>query len=403
MKHNKALLFIFITLLIDVIGIGIIIPVVPALVASLTGLAINKASIYGGWLMFSYAAMQFLFSPVLGNLSDRYGRRPVLLMSLTGLGLDYLLHAFAPTMAWLFAGRIIAGIFGASITTASAFIADISTPEKRAQNFGLVGAAFGLGFIIGPLIGGIASQWGSRVPFMVAAILSLLNVVYGYFILPESLSTEKRRKFEWKRANPLGSLVHLSKYPVISGLVLSLVLVYIAMHAVQSQWGFFTMYRFGWTEKEIGYSLGFVGLLIVLVQGVLIRITIPKFGKKRSVYAGMLLYSFGLILFAFATKSWMMYVFCIPYCLGGMAGPALQGIISSQVPDNEQGELQGALAGLMSVTSVFGPVIMTNLFATFTAAQAIIYFPGMAFLFGALLTTLSGYFAWKSLKVKEIL
>jgi len=324
-------------------------------------------------------------------------------MSLTGLGLDYLLHAFAPTMAWLFAGRIIAGIFGASITTASAFIADISTPEKRAQNFGLVGAAFGLGFIIGPLIGGIASQWGSRVPFMVAAILSLLNVVYGYFILPESLSTEKRRKFEWKRANPLGSLVHLSKYPVISGLVLSLVLVYIAMHAVQSQWGFFTMYRFGWTEKEIGYSLGFVGLLIVLVQGVLIRITIPKFGKKHSVYAGMLLYSIGLILFAFATKSWMMYVFCIPYCLGGMAGPALQGIISSQVPDNEQGELQGALAGLMSVTSVFGPVIMTNLFATFTAAQAIIYFPGMAFLFGALRTTLSGYFAWKSLKVKEIL
>jgi DHA1 family tetracycline resistance protein-like MFS transporter len=399
MKNNKAIIFIFITLLIDVIGIGIIIPVVPTLVSQLTGEGLNEASRYGGWLMFSYAIMQFIFSPIIGNLSDKYGRRPVLLLSLLGLGLDYLLHAIAPTIAWLFAGRIIAGLFGASFTTATAYIADISTPEKRAQNFGMVGAAFGLGFIIGPVIGGLSADWGgARMPFYVAAGFSLLNFLYGYFILPESLPKDKRRQFEWKRANPIGSLLQLNKYPVVSGLIASLVLIYIAAHAVQSNWGFYTMFQFNWTEKEVGYSLGFVGFLIALVQGGLIRLIIPKIGNKRAVYSGIALYGIGLSLFAFANQSWMMYAFCIPYCLGGIAGPALQGIISRQVPDNEQGELQGALTSLMSITSIIGPLLMNNLFATFSAENAPVYFPGMAFLCGALLTFTSAFLSWKNLR-----
>ncbi len=399
MKNNKAIIFIFITLLIDVIGIGIIIPVVPSLVSQLTGEGFNEASRYGGWLMFSYAVMQFIFSPIIGNLSDKYGRRPVLLLSLLGLGLDYLLHAVAPTIAWLFAGRIIAGLFGASFTTATAYIADVSTPEKRAQNFGMVGAAFGLGFIIGPVIGGLSADWGgARMPFYVAAGFSLLNFLYGYFILPESLPKEKRRAFEWKRANPVGSLIQLNKYPIVSGLIASLLLIYIAAHAVQSNWGFYTMFQFNWTEKEVGYSLGFVGFLVALVQGGLIRLIIPKIGKKRAVYFGIALYGIGLSLFAFANQSWMMYAFCIPYCLGGIAGPTLQGIISTQVPDNEQGELQGALTSLMSVTTIIGPLLMNNLFATFSSESALVYFPGMAFLSGALLTFLSAFLSWKNLK-----
>lgn len=396
--QTQPIVFIFITLLIDVIGIGIIIPVVPGLVSSLTGLGMNEASRYGGWLMFSYALMQFICSPILGNLSDRFGRRPILLLSLTGLGLDYILHALAPTIIWLFIGRLIAGVFGASFTTATAYIADISTPEKRAQNFGLVGAAFGLGFIIGPLIGGIAGSWGPRIPFYVAGALSLLNVAYGYFVLPESLAKNKRRSFAWGRANPVGSLMHLKKYPVVSGLIASLVLLYIAAHAVQSNWGFFTAYRFSWIEKEIGYSLAFVGLLIAIVQGGLIRLAIPKLGRKKAVYVGMAFYTLGLFLFAFASQSWMMYAFCIPYCLGGIAGPAIQGIVSSQVPDNEQGELQGALTSLMSLTSIIGPLLMNNLFAYFTNKTAFIYFPGAAFFTAGILTLISTYLAWINLR-----
>jgi len=234
--------FIFITLLIDVTGFGVIIPVMPKLIEQLLGVDdISKASQYGGWLTFAYAFMQFLFAPVLGNLSDKYGRRPVLLFSLFGFGIDYLLLSFAPTIAWLFLGRLIAGVTGASFTTASAYIADISTPENRAQNFGMIGAAFGLGFIIGPLLGGLLGELGPRVPFMVAACLALMNWLYGYFVLPESLDKEHRRPFEWKRANPLGSLLQLRKYPAVGGLIGSFVLIYLAAHAVQSNCSFFNI------------------------------------------------------------------------------------------------------------------------------------------------------------------
>jgi MFS transporter, DHA1 family, tetracycline resistance protein len=397
-KRSAALGFIFITILIDVIGFGLIIPVIPRLIEQLTQSNLSEASRYGGWLMFAYAIMQFLFSPVLGGLSDRFGRRPVLLFSLLGLGIDYIFMALAPGIIWLFVGRLIAGIGGASITTATAYIADISPPEKRAQNFGLVGVAFGLGFIIGPVLGGVFSQWGIRVPFFIASGLALLNFLYGYFILPESLALENRRKFEWKRANPIGSLMHLKRYPVVSGLVASLILIYIASHAVQSNWTYFTMLKFGWNEKMVGYSLGFVGVIVAIVQGGIIRIAIPKLGQKRSVYIGLILYIFGMFLFAIAPEGWMMYAILIPYALGGICGPALQGIISGSVPGNEQGELQGALTSLISITSIVGPLLMNNLFAYFTRPTAPVYFPGAPFLMGSFLILLSLLFSLRPLK-----
>ncbi len=396
-NRSAAVGFIFVTVLVDVIGWGLIIPVIPHLIAGMKQLPVNEASTYGGLLLFVYAFMQFIFAPVLGNLSDRFGRRPILLLSLFGFGVDYVFTAFAPTYGWLFVGRVIAGITGASFTTASAYIADISTAENRAKNFGMIGAAFGLGFIIGPAIGGLLSKFGIRAPFIAAAILSLLNCIYGYFILPESLSKENRRAFDWKRANPFGSLMQLKKYPAIGGLIVSITLVYLAAHAVQSNWNYFTIYRFNWTEQMVGISLSVVGLLIALVQAGLIRIITPKIGNEKSIYLGLLLYSAGMLLFAFATQSWMMFVFLIPYCLGGIAGPSLQAVMSGHVPPNEQGELQGALTSLMSATSIIGPLLMTNLFSYFTSAGAPFIFPGAPFLMGAILMAISTILAYRSL------
>lgn len=396
--RGNALMFIFITILIDVIGIGIIIPVLPKLITELTGGGMSEAARYGGWLMFAYAIMQFIFAPIIGGLSDRYGRRPVLLLSLFGLGIDYLFLAFAPTIGWLFVGRLLAGISGASFTTASAYIADVSPLEKRAQNFGLIGAAFGLGFIIGPVLGGLLGQFGSRAPFFASAALALLNWLYGYFILPESLSQENRRAFDWKRANPVGSLLQMRRYPVIIGLIGSLLCLYIAGHSSQSTWSYYTMEKFGWNEKWVGYSLGFVGLTIGLVQGLLTRVIIPKLGAVRSVFIGLSLSVIGYVCFALATQGWMMFALMIPFALGGIAGPSLQGIISGQVPPNEQGELQGALTGLISATSIVGPLLMTNLFSWFTTPDAPVYFPGAPFMMGAILTVLGMILAIRPLR-----
>lgn len=387
--RQAAIGFIFVTLLIDTIGFGLIIPVLPNLIMELTHTTTGEAARIGGWLLFAFAVVQFLFAPILGGLSDQYGRRPILLGSLFGFGLDYLLLSWAPTLGWLFLGRVVAGALGASFTTAGAYIADISTPEKRGQNFGMIGAAFGLGFIIGPGLGGLLGSFGPRVPFLAAAGLSLLNWLYGYFILPESLKPENRRPFDWKRANPVGSLLNLKRYPVVLGLVASLVLIYIAAHAVQSNWSYYVIEKFNWSSAMIGASLAAVGLLVALVQGGLIRIIIPAWGQKTSLFVGLGLYSVGLFLFGFATEEWMMFAFLIPYCLGGIAGPAIQGIISSQVPANAQGELQGALTSLMSVTSIVGPLFMAQLFGAFTGDQAIYYFPGAPMVAGGVLTLIS--------------
>lgn len=396
-KKQAALGFIFITLLIDVIGWGIIIPVMPTLIEQLIHGNVSQAATYGGWLNASYAVMQLLFAPVLGNLSDRYGRRPVLLFSLFGFAMDYIFQALSTTITWLFIGRVIAGITGSSFTTASAYIADISNEENRAKNFGLIGAAFGLGFIIGPVIGGLLGQYGARVPFYAAAVLCLLNWLYGYFILPESLDKKHRRPFDWRRANPIGSFKLFERYTSLGPLVISLILVYIAAHAVQSNWNFYTMYKFSWSEKLIGISLGVIGVLVALVQGWLIRYINPRLGNEKSVYVGLALYAVGMLLFGFANQSWMMFVFCIPYCLGGIAGPALQSIISSQVLPNEQGELQGALTSLMSATSIVGPLLMTNLFYFFTNKNAPVQFAGAPFILGAILLIISTFLARRSL------
>lgn len=390
--------FILVTVLVDVIGLGIIIPVLPGLIKELVRTDISTASSYGGWLMFSYAVMQFLCAPVLGNLSDQYGRRPILLFSLFGFGLDYILLAFAPSIGWIFLGRILAGITGASFTTASAYVADVSLPDKRAQHFGLIGAMFGLGFIIGPVAGGMLGQFGTRVPFMASALLTLLNWMYGYFVLPESLPPQRRRLFSWSRANPFGALRHLRRYPAVWGLILSLTFVYIGAHAVQTTWSYYNIGKFGWDERMVGYSLAFVGLMIAAVQGGLIRLVIPRLGQKRSMFLGLLLFTTGMVLYAFATQGWMMFLFSFVYCLGGIAGPSIQGIISSQVPADEQGELQGSLTSLMSATTIVGPLLMTSLYAYFTRPSAPIFFPGAPFLMGAIFFLTGSLLALRSLR-----
>jgi MFS transporter, DHA1 family, tetracycline resistance protein len=397
-QRPAGLLFIFITMLIDVIGFGIIIPVLPKLLEEMTGGNLSTASQWGGLLMFTYAGMQFLFSPIIGALSDQYGRRPVILAALFAFSIDFIISGLAPSIGWFFLGRLLAGITGATFTSGMAYIADVSAPEKRAQNFGLVGAAFGMGFIIGPLLGGLVSHYyGIRAPFFFAAGLAMLNWLYGFFILPESLAPENRRPFDWKRANPVGSLLQLRRYPVILSLVGSLMCIYVAGHANQSTWTYITMAKFNWDERAIGYSLAFVGLSTGLVQGLLTRVLIPKLGQRNAVFIGLGLYAFGFLLFAFATQGWMMYAFMVPFSLGGLAGPALQGMMSNQVPANEQGELQGALTSLISVTSIIGPLLMTGLFAHFTHTNGGVYFPGAPFLMGAVLSLASMLLAMRSL------
>jgi DHA1 family tetracycline resistance protein-like MFS transporter len=389
-SKKAALSFIFITLLIDVMGWGLIIPVMADLVAQLKGIPVNQASKYGGYLLSVFAVTQLLFSPLIGNLSDRFGRRPVLLFSLLGFGIDYIILALAPTYGWLFLGRVVAGITGASNTTATAYIADVSTDEtSRAKNFGLIGAAFGLGFVLGPALGAMLATWGIRAPFYAASVLCLLNCLYGYFFLPESLSKENRRPFEWKRANPFGSLSFLIKQPGIGGLALGFFLLYIGAQAVQSNWNYFTIYRFNWSEKMVGISLVAAGVLVGAAQGGLTRVLNPRIGNEKSIYLGLSLTVVALVLFAFASQGWMMFAYLVPYCLGAVCGPSLQSVMSGKVSASQQGELQGALTSLISLTTIIGPLIMNGSFAYFTTSKAPFYFPGIHFLIGAGCTFLS--------------
>lgn len=383
-SRKAAIGFIFVTLLIDCMGWGLIIPVMADLIAKLKGIPVNVASTYGAYLLTVYAAVQFCCAPIIGNLSDRYGRRPILLFSLLGFGIDYIILALSPSYGWLFIGRVIAGFTGASFTTASAYIADLSTdPTQRAKNFGLIGAAFGLGFVLGPALGGLLAIWGLRAPFYAAAILCLLNCLYGYFVLPESLSKENRRPFEWRRANPLGSFKFLMKHPEIGRLAFSFFLIYLGAQAVQSNWNYFTIYRFHWSPGMVGISLAVVGVMMGLVQAGLTRVINPKIGNERSIYLGLCMYTIGLVLFGFAAQGWMMFAFLVVYCLGGICGPSLQAVISGHVEVSHQGELQGALTSLMSFTTIIGPPIMSGTFAFFTSSKAPFYFPGMHFLIGA--------------------
>lgn len=384
MNKVSPLFFIFLTLVIDIMGFGLIIPVLPGLITEITGKTVSEASSIGSFMILAYAGMQFLCAPIMGNLSDMYGRRPILLASIAAFAVDYIILGFAGTISIFFVGRIIAGITGASITTAMAYIADISKPEERAKNFGLTGAAFGLGFILGPAIGGLLGDIGTRVPFFVAAGLCAINFVFGYFMLPESLKEENRRPFDWSRANPFGAIKQIKNYPKLHVLFIVWFLIATGSHAVQSNWAYFTIEKFGWSERSIGLSLALAGLLVGLVQGVLIRWVNPIIGNERSLYIGLFLYSGAMVLFAFAFQAWQMYAILLPYCLGGIAGPAAQAMITGEVSPNQMGEIQGLNTSIISLTSIFGPLLMNNLFYFTTRPGSTIYFPGSPFLLGAM-------------------
>jgi MFS transporter, DHA1 family, tetracycline resistance protein len=401
-QNKKAIIFIFITLLIDVISFGIIIPVIGPLIAKLMHVPINEASKYGSWLLAAYAITQFFMAPIIGNLSDQYGRRPILLASLLGFSIDYLILAFAPNYWWLLIGRVIAGITGASFSTATAYIADVSTPENKAQNFGLIGVAFGIGFMLGPAMGGILGEINIHLPFYVTAALCFANFVFGYFVLPESLSKENRRTFDWKRCNPLAALNSLRTFKNLGWLLTAFFMLALGSHAVQSNWTYFNMYQFKWSERQVGISLALVGILVGAVQGGLIKVAIAKFGKERCVYLGFALYSIGMFLFGMASQSWMMYAFLIPYCLGGISGPAIQTIMSDKIPSNQQGELQGGITSIQSITSVLGPLLMNNLFAYFTSSKTALHLPGVPFFVGALFMLVSAIITYKVLRKKAI-
>tara|TARA_R110000868_G_scaffold99858_4_gene274675 strand:+ start:398 stop:1645 length:1248 start_codon:yes stop_codon:yes gene_type:complete len=405
MKPKKsALLFIFITILVDVIGIGIILPIIPDLIMELTGEGIHKAVIYGMWLTAAFAGMQFLFSPILGEISDQYGRRPILLLALFGLTIDYLIHAWAPSIFWLFLGRFLAGITGASFTVASAYIADISTKENKAKNFGLIGAAFGLGFIIGPGIGGYFGNIDIRLPFYIAAGLTFANFLFGLFLVPESLISENRRPAQLFKMIPGVSLLSFKNYKGVLLLILAFFLANLAGQSLPSVWSYYGIERYQWNPKQIGISLMIVGLLVAFVQGFLVGVLVKKFGKRKVITFGFLLWTIGMFLFSIASSPWMLYAFLIPYALGGIAGPTVQGVISNQVSEKEQGNLQGAITSLLSLTAILGQLIFSSVFYFFIRPNQSVYFPGAPyalaalFLFIAFIITLS---AMKKMKLAD--
>jgi DHA1 family tetracycline resistance protein-like MFS transporter len=397
--RKPALGFIFVTLFLDILGVGLIIPILPKLIEELSGGNVSAASHTYGWLAALYSLMQFLCAPLLGSLSDRFGRRTVILCSLFGSWLDYLLLAFAPTLPWFFLGRIVAGVTGANITAANAYIADVSPPEKRAANFGLVAAAFGLGFIAGPALGGwIGDQLGLRAPFLVTAGLTLLNWLYGTFVLPESLPLENRRAFDWKRANPVGSLVALKRFPEVLGLTETYFLMHLAHQVFPSTWVLYTSYRFDWTPKQVGLSLAAVGVMAAIVQGGLARKIIPKLGERRSIVVGLTNATIFFALYGLATQGWMVYVLIVLGSLGSVAMPAVQGLISRSVPANEQGAVQGALSSLASLAGIVGPVLATGLFGYFISARAPVHMPGAAFFSGSIMMLLALLLALRSFR-----
>ncbi len=403
MKSKKtALLFIFITILVDVIGIGIILPIIPEFIMQLTGEGNHMAVIYGMWLTTAFAGMQFLFSPVLGEISDKYGRKPILLLSLLGLSIDYLIHAWAPTIMWLFVGRFLAGITGASFTVASAYIADISTKEEKAKNFGLIGAAFGLGFIIGPGIGGFFGDIDIRLPFYIAAGLTFANFLFGWFVVPESLSKENRRPISIMKMIPGVSLVALKNYKGVLLLIFAFFMANLAGQALPSVWSYYCIERFDWSPKQIGISLMVVGLLVAFVQGFLVGRVVDRFGKRKVVTFGFLLWTLGMFLFSQATEPWMLYAFLIPYALGGVAGPTVQGIISNQVSEKEQGILQGSITGLVSITAILGQLIFSPVFYYFIRPEGSIYFPGASYALAAVFLAIAFVFATVAMKRMEI-
>jgi MFS transporter, DHA1 family, tetracycline resistance protein len=382
---NRALAFIFVTVLIDAIGFGVVIPVFPQLIVKLTGRDLAHAAEVSGWIAFLYASVQFLMGPVIGGLSDRFGRRPVLLASLAAFSLDYLVMAFAPTLGWLVAARVVAGITGATFPTAYAYIADVTPPEKRGANFGVIGMAFGFGFIIGPALGGFVARFGHEVPFLISAGLAMANFLYGLFVLPESLPRERRRAFAWRRANPVGALMRLkSAHPVVLMLAATVFVWTLSYQSLYSIWSYYGQLRYGWSAEQVGWSLAAVGVTGAIMQGFLGRKLIPRFGQRRMIAVGIVSAVAGYSIYAVADAGWMVYVGITISAAQGLVFPCLQGLMSAEVDPTEQGELQGAVASIQSLSSIVGPPLMTTVFARFSAPDAVVYEPGAPFLLSVL-------------------
>ena len=386
---RRGLILVFTTLLLDIIGFGIIMPVLPAYLQELTGVGVSEAAIEGGWLFFAYAAMQFVFAPVIGGLSDRFGRRPVLLASVLTFSIDNLICAIAWSYPMLFIGRVLAGISGASYSTTSAYIADISNDENRAKNFGLLGIAFGVGFVIGPVLGGLLGTFGPRVPFYFAAGLAFLNFLIALFLLPETLDEKHRRRFEWKRANPVGTLLQMRNYPGIGWIGLVFFLMTLGHMVYPAVWSFVSSYRYGWSETQIGLSLGAFGLCGAIIMATVLPRVIPALGEWRTAAIGLSFTAASAIGYAFAMQGWMIYAVIVAGCLEALADPPLRSLAAGKVPPSAQGELLGAMTSIFSITSIITPLLYTGIFSWFTGPDAPVTFGGAPYVLAAFFLALA--------------
>lgn len=376
--------FIFFTIVLDSMGIGIIMPVMPDLIREVGNMDLSQAALWGGALTAAYAVNQFLFSPTLGSLSDAYGRRPVLLVALLVMALDYLVMALAQSMWLLFLGRIVGGITAATQSTASAYMADISSDEDKAKNFGLLGAAFGVGFILGPMLGGLLAEYGSRAPFYAAAVLALINMLFGYFILPETVTDSIRRPFDWKRSNPFGAFKQMQKLPGMIPMLAVFLLLSIAFFVYPAIWAYFGRAQFGWDARMVGISLACYGLGVVIIQGALIRMILKRLGERATAMLGMSVHLCTFLIYPFMTQTWHVFAYMPISVFSAVAVPALQGLMSNSVAKNAQGELQGAMASLTAIATIISPLLMTRVFNYFTNDSTPVYLPAAPFLLSAL-------------------
>ncbi len=401
-RSGATLGFVAFIVFIDMVGLGLIVPVMPTLLESLTGETVDRTAEIGGWLLFAYALMQFVFSPVIGGLSDRFGRRPVLLLTLTLLGIDYLIMAWAPNLWWLFVGRLMSGVMGASWAAANSCIADIAAPEERGKYFGLLGGAGASGFVIGPAIGGVLGSYGERLPFVAAGALCLVGATLGFFILRETLSADRRRHFTMARANPFGTLVQMSRTPVVLGFLGVIFLMQLAAQSTFSVWAYYNILAFGWSGLQIGLSVALYGLLLAIVQGGLTGMAIARFGPRATCLLGFLFAIPAYLLFAFAPGSWAMIIGIVLGSFAGLTFPAMQQLMSERIAEDAQGELQGAIASIVSLTSIVGPLVMTGLFGAYSDAQGL-FFPGAPFLLScALLVAGLGAVRWNMARLKPV-
>lgn len=386
---KRAFVFIFFTRLLDAIGIGIILPVLPSLLMEVGHITLADATRTGGVLAITYSVLQFACGPLMGRLSDQFGRRPVILLSLGAFAVDYVVMAAAPTIAWLFLGRAIAGIAGAVFAPANAYAADITPPEQRGKMFGRLGAAFGLGFIIGPALGGLAGELGPRAPFVLAAVLSAANLAFGYFVLPESLPPERRVPVDWKRANPLSSLLSMGRYTGVLGIIAAYFLFSLAFNVYPNTWSFYVTAKFGWESSTIALSFVCTGVFMALVQFVLTGPVIARLGEATAARLAMAIAIAGCITYAFIPYGWMAFLVQPLVSLQALVFPSINALISRRVAPHEQGAIQGVLGSMVALGSVFGPLMLTQTLAYFTGGGAPVYFPGAAFLLAAALMVVS--------------